>query len=365
MKINFVDLKRQYTAIRDEIRTAIDGVLETTSFILGEDVSKFEEEFASFCDSKYCVGVGSGTEALHLALLACGVGPGDEVITVPNTYIATVLAITYAGAKPVFVDIDPETYNIDVSSLSEKITAKTQAILPIHLYGQPADMDPILDIAAEHDVRVVEDACQAHGSEYKGKRVGSLGDVGCFSFYPGKNLGAYGDGGAITTNNEEVYEKVMMLRNYGQKVKYHHLVKGFNSRLDTMQAAILRVKLRHLETWNELRRKNAQSYTALLEDSDVITPIEKDYSKHVYHLYVVRSKNRDGLAKYLGEKNVYTGIHYPIPVHLQEAYRDLGHSKGDFPVTEEYSKNILSLPMFPELTSEEVEKVAEVISDFN
>ncbi|WP_445475520.1 DegT/DnrJ/EryC1/StrS family aminotransferase [Methanococcoides methylutens] len=365
MKVPFVDLKRQYISIKDEIDTGINNVLENTQFILGENVAAFEEEFAHYCGAKYAIGVASGSDALTLSLKALGIGEGDEVITVPNTFIATVDAISRNNAKPVFVDIDPETYNIDVTKITEKITEKTKAIIPVHLYGQPTDMDPILKIAEEYNLKVIEDACQSHGAEYKNKRVGSLGDVGCFSFYPGKNLGAYGDGGIIVTNKFEMAEKIKMLRNYGQRVKYYHDFIGFNSRLDEVQAMILRKKLKYMDKWNGMRKSHASEYEELLNDlPDVTLPSEQNDRTHVYHLYVIQSPKRDALQKWLSSNGIATGIHYPVPIHLQQAYRELGYQEGDFPVTEEYAKNILSLPMFPELTTDEVNYVCQRVKEF-
>ncbi len=363
MKINFVDLKRQYISIKEEVNSAIQSVIDSTSFILGPEVFNFEKNFAKLCNTKYCIGVGSGTDALTLALKAIRIGKGDEVITPPNSYIATALAISACGAKPVFVDVDPKDYNIDVSKIKEAITDKTKAILPVHLYGQPARMDEILEIAKENDLFVIEDACQAHGAKYKGKKVGSIGDIACFSFYPGKNLGAYGDGGAVTTNNEELAEKIELLRNYGQKIKYHHIIKGTNSRLDTLQAAILDVKLKYLDKWNEKRRENAKMYTKLLKEINTIkTPFEHKDSEHVYHLYVIQCNNRDELQKYLQNKGVSTGIHYPIPIHLQDAYKEFNNKS--YRITEDLSKKILSLPMFPELKKEECLFICECIKEF-
>jgi len=365
MPINFVDLKRQYDSIKDDIDSAIKDTMEKTAFILGDKVSDFEKSFASFCGSDFCVGVDSGTSALALAMEACGIGAGDEVITVPNTFIATALSISWLGAKPVFVPIEPDTYNMDPSSLETVITSKTKAILPVHLYGQTCDMDPILEIAGKHDLKVIEDACQAHGAEYNGKRAGSLGDAAAFSFYPGKNLGAYGDGGAVVTNNPETDEKVRMLRDYGQKRKYHHVMMGYNRRLDGLQAAILSVKLGHLDKWNGMRRHNAELYGRLLGGSKaVMMPKEAGYAKHVYHLYVIRSEKRDRIKRALESKGIATGIHYPIPIHLQEAYSGLGYKRGDYPVTEKYSEQLLSLPMFPELTKEEIGIVAETVNEY-
>ena len=353
--IPLVDLKRQYESIKEEINGAIIRVLERGNFILGEEVSKFEEEFSSYCNVKYGIGVASGTDALTLAIRALGIGRGDEVITVPNTFIATVDAIVRNGAKPVFVDIDEESYNIDVNKIEEKITKNTRAVIPVHMYGQPADMDPILDIAEANNMYVIEDASQAHGAEYKGKKVGSLGDIAAFSFYPSKNLGAVGDAGIIVTNNEELADKIRVLRNYGQRKKYYHDFIGYNSRLDEIQAAVLRVKLKYLDVWNEKRRELAKIYNEQFSDvREIKPPIEMDYAKHVYHLYVIRCKNRDELRQYLKSKGISTGIHYPIPIHLQEAYKYLGYRSGDFPITEKYADEILSLPMFPELTKEEI-----------
>lgn len=358
--VPFVDLSAQYASIKDEVTEAIAKVLERTDFILGRDVALFEEEFAAFCGVDYAVGVDSGTSGLELALRAYGVGPGDEVITVANTFMATALAISFTGATPVLVDIDPDTYTLDASLLESVITARTKAIIPVHLYGQPADMDPILELAEHHGLIVIEDACQAHGATYKGKPVGSLGHAAAFSFYPGKNLGAYGDAGAVVTSDTKVAELLKMLRNYGSAQKYHHKMRGFNRRLDTLQAAVLRVKLPHLEAWSAARRQHAKLYNELLEDSALV-PIEADYARSVYHLYVVRVKNREELQANLQAQGVSTGIHYPIPVHLQPAYQDLGYQGGDFPITERYAKEILSLPMYPELPLEQIERVAQAI----
>jgi dTDP-4-amino-4,6-dideoxygalactose transaminase len=358
------DVLRQYKLIKKDIDKAIFETLKSGWFVLGEKVKKFESEFANFTGTKYCVGVGSGTEALHIALAACGVKAGDEVITVPNTAVPTVCAITLAGAKPVFVDIDPITFTMDPAKLENKITKKTKAIIPVHLFGQSADMGPIMKIARKHKIFVVEDACQAHGAMYKGKKVGSIGDIGCFSFYPSKNLGCFGDGGAITTNNAKLFDRSWMMRNYGQRVRYVHDEKGFNSRLDEIQAAILSVKIKHLDKWNKRRREIAALYDKELKHSDVITPIEAGYGKHVYHLYVVRTDKRDKLMDHLKKNGVNTIIHYPIPVHMQKAYSDLKLKAGSFPVAEMYAREILSLPMFPELTDKEARKVAALIRGF-
>jgi dTDP-4-amino-4,6-dideoxygalactose transaminase len=366
MQIPLVDLKRQYESIKDEIDEAIFKVINKADFILGDELKLFEEEFASYCQVKYAVGVSSGTAALYLALRASGVERGDEVITTPNTFIGTTEAITQAGAKPVFVDVDELTYNIDSAKIEEKVTERTKAIIPVHLYGQPADMDPINAIAKKYNLKVIEDACQAHGAEYKGKRTGGLADVACFSFYPGKNLGAYGEGGMVVTDDERIAEKVRLLRDHGRKEKYEHIIEGFNYRMDTIQAAILRVKLRRLDEWNNTRRRLASIYNELLENvKGMITPKEADYAKHIYHLYVIRSKARDSLQKYLKSYGVSTGIHYPIPLHLQKAYQYLGYKEGDFPIVESYTKEALSLPIFPELEEEEIERVTQLIKEFN
>jgi dTDP-4-amino-4,6-dideoxygalactose transaminase len=362
------DLERQYNAIRDEINEAVTRVLESGWFILGQEVEAFEGGFAAYCSLSHGVGVGSGTEALHLALLACGVGPGDEVIAVPHTAVATVAAIELTGARPVFVDIDPASYIIAPDRVESRITARTRAIVPVHLYGQAADMDPILEIAQRHGLAVVEDCAQAHGAEYRGRRVGSLGRVACFSFYPTKNLGAYGDGGMVVTDDEVLAQKVRLLRQYGWEKRYVSSLRGLNSRLDELQAAILRVKLRHLDEWNKARRVWARLYDELLAGSGVATPTEMDYGRHVYHLYVVRCPNRahrDGLKSYLAEHGVGTAIHYPVPIHLQEAYHDLGHRRGDFPMTEACADEILSLPMYPELREDEVRETARLVKEYD
>ncbi|MEM2971980.1 MAG: DegT/DnrJ/EryC1/StrS family aminotransferase [Candidatus Bathyarchaeia archaeon] len=360
--IPFVDLKREYLEIKGEINEAIQRVIEKGTFILGEEVEKFEEEFSSYIGVKYGVSVNSGSDALFLTLKALGISKGDEVITVSHTFIATADAITRNEAIPIFVDINPETYCINPEKIEEKITKNTKAILPVHIYGHPADMDPILEIAQAHDLYVIEDACQAHGAEYKGRKAGSIGDAGCFSFYPIKNLGAYGDGGIIVTDNEELATKLRMLRNYGQREKYHHEIVGVNSRLDEIQAAILRVKLKHLDEWNSRRRENAKLYTELLADTEIVTPTEEN-AKHAYHLYVVRCKERDKLQQHLLKNEIQTLIHYPIPVHKQKAYSNFSLSHN-LSVTEEICKEILSLPIFPQLTKREVEHVATAINDF-
>lgn len=373
--IPFVNLSKQYFSIKKDIDAAISIVLNRGWFILGQELASFEEEFANYCNTKYGVGVGSGTEALHLALLACGVRPGDEVITVSNTAVPTVSAVDFANARPTFVDIDPKTYTMDPDKLEEclkkkfrknnpRSTEKPRAIIPVHLFGHPADMDPILEVARKYDLKVIEDACQAHGTEYKGKKVGSIGDVGCFSFYPTKNLGAYGDSGMIVTNDEETAKKLQMLRNYGEERKYYTVIRGFNSRLDEIQAAILKVKLDHLDSWNETRRNYASLYNNLLRDSSVTTPVEEDYAKHVFHLYVIRTKDQRKLQEWLKTKEIATSIHYPAPIHFHPAYKDLGYHRGDLPVSEKYATEILSLPMYPELTKDQIENVSQAIIEY-
>jgi dTDP-4-amino-4,6-dideoxygalactose transaminase len=362
--IPFVDLKEQYQSISSEVNDALQGVLLSTNFILGDDVTQFEKEFAQFVGARYGVGVASGTDALHLALMAAGIAAGDEVITAANTFIATALAIAYTGARPVLVDIDEKTYTMDVAQVAKSITVKTKAVIPVHLYGQAADMDPLLALAKTHSLAVIEDACQSHGAFYKGRGTGTFGHAGCFSFYPGKNLGAYGDGGLVTTNDPGFADKIKMLRNYGQVKKYYHSLKGYNSRLDSLQAAILRVKLKRLASWNERRAKLAGLYGTLLKDSPVLLPQKADYGTHVYHLYVIRTARRDELQTYLSGRGISTGIHYPVPVHLQEAFRDLGYGRGDFSVTERCSREILSLPLYPELRESQVHEIAEAIEEF-
>ncbi|MDH5174755.1 MAG: DegT/DnrJ/EryC1/StrS family aminotransferase [Elusimicrobiota bacterium] len=365
MNIPLVDLKRQYLSIKKEIDRAIQEVIDKSGFIMGENVQGFESEFARFCGVKYGVGTSSGTTALHLALVACGIKQGDEVITVPYTFIATTEAISQTGAKVVFVDIEERSYNMDAEKILQAITEKTRAIIPVHLFGQPADMDRIREIAKKHNLIVIEDACQAHGAEYKGKKVGSLGDIACFSFYPGKNLGAYGDAGMAVTANKELAEKMKLLRNHGYQKKYYHKIEGYNYRLDAIQAAILRVKLRHLDEWTEKRRRNAKLYNELFKGSKVKSPREMEYAKHVYHLYVIGTDKREKLYLKLKENGISTAIHYPLPLHLQQAYKYLGYKKGDFPVSEASSERLLSLPMFPELTGDEIKKIVDVIRKDN
>ena len=363
MKIPFLDLKAPYQELRAELDAAYWRVMESGWFILGEEVEAFEREFAAYCGVSHCVGVGSGTEALHLALRACRIGLGDEVITVSHTFIATALAISWTGATPVFVDIDPMTYTIDPGQAAQAITPRTKAIMPVHLYGQCADMAPLLTLAQEYNLWVIEDACQAHGATYKGLKAGSMGHLGCFSFYPSKNLGACGDGGAVTTNDKELAQRLRLLRNYGQTRKYHHESMGYNSRLDELQAAILRVGLRHLDKWNERRRQVAALYNELLANAPVNVPVEVAGNKHVYHLYVILASERDALQAHLQRQGVQTLIHYPIPIHLQLAYRDLEHRVGRLPVTEQVAPKVLSLPMYPFLEDREVQFVADAIQE--
>ena len=361
--IPFVDLKAQHSALKDELSAAIQRVLESCQFTLGPEVAAFETEFANYCQAEHGVAVNSGTSALHLALLAAGVGPGDEVITVPFTFVATVSAIHYTGATPVFVDIDPRSFTMDVTQLEAAITDRTKAIIPVHLYGQPADMDPILSIAKAHGLVVIEDAAQAHGAEYNGRRAGSMGDMGCFSFYPGKNLGACGEGGMVVTKDPELTRTLRMLRDWGAERKYEHVLKGYNYRMEGIQGAVLRVKLRHLETWTEARRAAAARYDRGFAGSGVQTPAAMPYGRHVYHVYAIRSKQRDAWLRSLQEQGIGAGMHYPIPVHLLPAFADLGYSAGQFPHSEQAANEVLSLPMFPELTAEQSAKVVEAVKE--
>lgn len=363
--IPFVDLHPQHDPLAGEIHQAIARVASAGDFILGNDVRAFEEEFAAFCGAKFAVGVDSGISSLELALRAMNIGPGDEVITVSHTFIATVSSISFTGATPVFVDIDPAAYNIDVSRLEAAITPRTRAILPVHLYGQAADMDVILATARYHKLVVIEDACQSHGAKYRGQRVGSLGDAGCFSFYPAKNLGAFGDGGMFVTSDPQLAEKVRMLRNYGQREKYHHAFLAFNRRLDTLQAAILRVKLKHLDRWNAQRRAAAEQYDRLLKNiPDLQRPAVGPERDHVYHLYVIQHPRRDALADHLNKNGVATGLHYPIPVHLQECYRSLPSANVNLQVTQRVASRVLSLPIFPGITADQIARVCDLVGQF-
>lgn len=365
MIVPFVDLKAQYQTIAGEVDEAMHRVVGDADFILGRDVALFEREFADFCEAGYAVGLDSGTSALELALRAHGIGEGDEVITVSHTFVATVAAISYTGARPVLVDVDRDSYNIDAGKIEAAITPRTKALVPVHLYGQPADLDLILAIARKHNLVVIEDACQAHGARYKGKRVGALGDAGCFSFYPGKNLGAYGDAGMVVTNKKEIAERITLLRNYGQPQKYRHVMMGYNRRLDSLQAAVLRVKLPRLDEWNAARQRAARLYNELLEDAEGIrTPYAAEESSHAYHLYVVQHAQRERLLSYLHDQGVSAGLHYPIPVHLQPCYEDLGLRSGSLPVTEAVSSRVISLPMFAEITAEQIEYVCDHVKRF-
>ncbi len=366
MNIPLVDLKAQYRTIKEEIDQAIADVLSQSAYIGGPHVKAFEEAFAAFCGAKHCVGVGNGTDALFIALKVLGIGPGDEVITAANSFIATAEAVTMAGAKVVFVDIHPLTYNMDVHRIEEKITYRTKAIIPVHLYGQPADMDPILALARKYDLRVIEDAAQAHGAEYKGRKIGSIGDVACFSFYPGKNLGAYGDAGAIVTDDDDIARRARMFANHGRVSKYDHELEGINSRLDGLQAAVLNVKLKHLDEWTEKRRRAAYHYNERLKDTPLTTPVEIDDVKAVYHLYVVRARNgtREALIHHLARRGVSTGIHYPIALPKLKAYSYRNFGARDFPRALEASNEILSLPLYPELTEQHILYIADSVRDF-
>ncbi|HYA61791.1 MAG TPA: DegT/DnrJ/EryC1/StrS family aminotransferase [Candidatus Sulfotelmatobacter sp.] len=360
-QVPYLDLKAQYRSIKPEIDAAIARVLDSGQFVLGPEVAAFEQEFAAYCGATECVALNSGTSALHLALLAAGVGPGDEVITVPFTFIASVGAIAYTGARPVLVDIDPRTFTMDPAAIEAAITPRTKAILPVHLYGQIADMDPILEVARRHGLIVVEDAAQAHGAKYKGRTAGSMGEIACFSFYPAKNLGAYGEGGAVTTSNAEFARTIRILRDCGQDRKYHHVLRGYNYRMEGLQGAILRVKLRHLEQWTEARRAVANRYRQFLAGCGVELPIEMPWARHVYHVYTLRAEDRDGLQAALQAEGIQTAVHYAMPAHLQPAVADLGYRTGAFPRAEAASQQVLSLPIYPELSEQAVTQVAGAV----
>ncbi len=364
MPIPLVNLRKQYAPLKDEILNGISKVFDGMQLFLGENVQALEKEFSQFCGVNFGVGVSDGTAALHIILRAMDIGPGDEVITVSHTFIATAEAILLVGANPVFVDIDPVTYLMDVNQIEARITPHTKAIIPVHLYGQMVDMDPLLHLAAKYNLRIIEDACQAHGSEYHGRKAGSIGDASAFSFYYSKNLGAYGEGGFITTNDPELYRRVRMIRDHGSERRYYHDMVGMNARLDEIQAVVLRAKLPHLTEWNNQRRAHASLYSQLMKGFSVITPLKQEGNTHVYHLYVIRVPQRDGLQAWLKEHNIFTGIHYPVPNHLQPAMRFLGYKTGDFPVTEQVAAEIISLPMFAELTDEEIKAVADSIKAF-
>jgi dTDP-4-amino-4,6-dideoxygalactose transaminase len=366
MPVPFVDLQAQYRSIKAEVDAAVQRVLDTSAFILGHEVETFEGAFAEYVGARECVGVSNGTAAIQLALQACGVGPGDEVVVPANTFFATAEAVSTAGATPVFVDCDPVTYNIDAARIDEVITERTRAVIPVHLYGQPADLDAVFEVAGRHDLLVIEDAAQAHGARYKGSRVGALARAGCFSFYPGKNLGAYGEGGAVVTNDAGVARRLRMLRDHGSEQKYRHELVGYNFRLEGIQGAVLNVKLKHLDDWNALRRRHAARYRELLAplSGSLALPQEADYAEHVYHLFVIQTDARDALQRYLAAAGVHTGVHYPVPVHLQPAYAALGRREGDFPNAESQSRRVLSLPMFAELTEHQLKYVANALADF-
>jgi dTDP-4-amino-4,6-dideoxygalactose transaminase len=364
MKVPFLDLKAHHAPLIDQFESVIREVIESSVFAGGPFVEQFEKEFATCCGSKYAIGVGNGTDALWLALLALGIGPGDEVITVPNTFIATVEAIMCCNARPVFVDVDENTFTMDPAELEKSLSPRTRAIIPVHLFGQPADMDPILEFARAHGLYVIEDAAQAHGAEYKDQKAGTMGDAGCFSFYPGKNLGAFGEAGAIVTNDAELRRRIQILRDHGQARKYHHTRFGWNCRMDGIQAAVLSVKLRYLEEGNLLRHEHALQYNDAFAGIDgIATPFEADYAWHVYHIYALRVQERDEVRRYLKEKEIGCAVHYPIPIHLQPACQSLGYAAGAFPVAENLAEEFLSLPMFPELTDEQIEYVACCVSD--
>jgi dTDP-4-amino-4,6-dideoxygalactose transaminase len=362
--IPFVDLRTQYHSIKDEINRAVLDVFENAQFVLGPQVAAFEQLFADYVGGHRALGVNSGTSALHLAMLAGGIGPGDEVITTPMTFIATASAIDYAGATPVFVDIDPVTLNIDPTRIEAAITPATKAIVPVHLHGLAADLDPIVEIAERHGLTVIEDAAQSHGAEYKGRRAGTIGHIGCFSFYPGKNLGAYGEGGAVVTNDPHHIRTVSMLRDWGCEERYHHDLKGFNYRMEGVQGAVLRVKMRYIEQWTESRRTLAARYDEHLGELGYRTPVEPADRRHVYHVYAIRTTRRDELQPFLQERGVATGIHYPIPVHLQKAFAELGHARGDFPLAEAAADEVLSLPMFPEMSDDQQDVVIAALAEW-
>jgi dTDP-4-amino-4,6-dideoxygalactose transaminase len=364
IKVPLLDLAAHHAPLRAEFDQAIGDVIDSSAFAGGPFVEKFEADFSAYNNSLFAVGLGSGTEALWLTLLAFSIGQGDEVITVPTTFMATAEAITFCGARPVFVDVNPDTYTMDPAGLEGAVSPRTKAVIPVHLFGQPADMDPILELARKHNLIVIEDAAQAHGAEYKGRKAGTLGDAGCFSFYPGKNLGAFGEGGAVVTDNAELQEKIRVLRDHGQTRKYHHTMIGWNCRMDGIQAAVLRIKLQHLDKGNSLRRAHAKRYNNALQDlEDVVRPIEASFARHVYHVYAIRVQNRDDVLASLADKGIQCGVHYPVPIHLQKAYRGLGYRLGDFPNAERTSQEFLSLPMFPELSEGQIDMVSTALRD--
>jgi dTDP-4-amino-4,6-dideoxygalactose transaminase len=365
MKVPFLDLKPQLNEVDKNVQKALTALMKRSDFILGQDVKDFENAFARYVDAKYAVGLNSGTDALFLGLLSLGVGPGDEVIVPTFTYIASAFAVSYTGAKPVFSDIDEKTFNIDVKKVEPLITRNTKAIMPVHLYGQSADMDPLRKLAAKHNIRIIEDAAQAHGTEYKKRKVGALGDLGCFSFYPTKNLGALGDAGMAVTNDEQVFEKLMKLRDYGRKTRYEHSSIGYNSRLDSIQAVFLKERLRRLDQWNKKRIEAASLYKKYLMDIDkIVLPHEDASGKHVYHIFAIRIQNRDRIQEVLRKKGVTAMVHYPVPLHLQEVYKSLGYKKGDFPVAERISHEVLCLPIFPHIKKQQIKFVADKIKEW-
>jgi len=364
MKIPLTDLKKQYQTIKEEIDSAIEQVITKTNFILGNEVEEFEEEMTDYLNVKFAVGVASGTDALALALKALDIGEGDEVITTPFTFIATAEAITRAGAKPVFCDIDEKTYNMDADKIESRITPQTKAILPVHLYGLTCEMDKIVSLAQKHDLKIIEDAAQSFGAKYNDKKAGTIGNLGCFSFFPAKNLGAFGDGGMVVTNDEQIMQKLKSLRNHGQTKQYHYTMHGFNSRLDTLQAAILKVKLNHIDKWIKMRRVNAEYYKKLFSGTDIITPFIPDYAEHSFNYYTIRAKtNRDKIKNHLKDNDIASAIYYPLCLHLQEVYKNLGHKSGDFPVAEKLQNEVLSLPMYPELEKKEIEETVKSITN--
>jgi dTDP-4-amino-4,6-dideoxygalactose transaminase len=363
-KVPLLDLRAQLATIREEIRAAVDKVLESGTYIMGPEVKEFEKEVAEYVGVKHAIGVGNGTDALLLTLDAMGIGPGDEVITTPFTFFATAETVSQLGATPVFVDIDPKTYNIDVNQIREKITPRTKAIIPVHIFGQPADMDEIMEIAREHNLYVLEDAAQAMGSEYKGKKIGSIGHAATFSFFPTKNLGGYGDGGMVVTNDDELAQKIRILRVHGSNPKYYHSMVGYNSRLDELQAAMLRVKLRYLDQWNDARREKAALYNELLKDTPVVTPYHAEDRKHIYHLYIIQAEERDALMAYLKEQGISCGVYYPVPLHRQEVYKDLGYGENSLPNAEYMANRTFAIPLYPELPEEEMVRIAETIKKF-
>lgn len=362
-KIQLVDLSVQHKALKKELNTAVLRVVGSSQFILGQEVSDFEEKFARFCDAGYAVGVDNGVSALELGMRALGIRTDDEVLTPVNSFIASSSSITFTGATPCLVDCDEETFNIDLQDAERRLSKKTRAIMPVHLYGQPAQMEEIKTFAKRHNLFIIEDACQAHGAVYKGRRVGSFGDIAAFSFYPGKNLGAWGDAGCLVTNSKKISQTVSQMRNYGQKEKYHHKFVAWNRRMDTIQAAVLLVKIKYLDRWNKKRQEIAKKYRQRLSGLSIALPVTAPGRTHVYHQFVIRSPKRDLLKEHLAKKGIATGIHYPIPIHLQEAYKSLGYKKGDFPVAEKVSKEILSLPMYPEMTDKQIDYVVEAVKE--